>query len=90
MTGGRLGAGPVHDRQAACFNRVLRWIDDGLEYETDPRQAENFIEELELDGEGVKHTVTPRIKVLPAQDAEDTPLDTSRHTMFRGLAARAN
>ena len=89
-TGGRLGPGPVDDREATFLNRVIRWADTGLEYEVDPRQAENFIEELELDGEGGTHTVTSGIKALPAQVAEDTPLDASRHTMFRALAARAN
>ena len=72
------------------LSRLIRWTDNGLEYEADPRQAEKLIEELELDGEGVKHTVTPGIKALPARVAEDTPLDASRHTMFRALVARAN
>ena len=43
-TGGRLGPGNDDDKEAACFNRVIRWTDDGLEYEADPRQAEKWIE----------------------------------------------
>ena len=88
--GGRLGPAPEDDKEATCLNRVIRWTGAGLEYEADPRQAEKLIEELELEGDGVKATVTPGIKALPTQIAEDKPLDPSRHTMFRGLAARAN
>jgi hypothetical protein len=88
--GGRLGPGVKDDKEATCLNRVIRWTSVGLEYEADPRQAEKLVEELELDGEGVKATVTPGIKALPAQIADDKPLDPSRHTMFRGIAARAN
>ena len=89
-TGGRLGPGKDDDKEATCLNRVIRWTDDGLEYEADPRQAEKLVEELELDGDGVKSTATPGIKALPTQIAEDQVLDPSRHTLFRGLAARAN
>ena len=38
--GGRLGPGPKDDREATCLNRVIRWCDDRLEYEADPRQVE--------------------------------------------------
>ena len=43
-TGGRLGPGKDDDKEATCLNRVIRWTDDGLEYEADPRQAEKLIE----------------------------------------------
>ena len=86
--GGRLGPGPNDDREATCLNRVIRWCDDGLEYEADPPQVEKLVQELEL--EGAKSCVTPGVKPLPEQFAEDKPLDASRHTNFRALAARAN
>ena len=38
----------------------------------------------------MKATVTPGIKALPVQIAVDALLDPTRHTMFRGIAARAN
>ena len=86
--GGRLGPGPNDDREATCLNRVIRWCDDGLEYEADPRQVEKLVQELEL--EGAKSCVTPGVKPLAEQFEEDKLLDASRHTNFRALAARAN
>ena len=86
--GGRLGPGRTDDREATCLNRVIRWCDFGLEYEADPRQVEKLVQELEL--EGAKSCVTPGVKPLPEQFESDKPLDASRHTSFRALAARAN
>ena len=63
--GGRLGPGPKADKEARVLNRIVRWTDHGLEYEADPRQVERLLEELELDGEGVKGVVTHGVKVQP-------------------------
>ena len=35
--GGRLGPGLIDQREATCVNRIIRWCDDGLECEADPR-----------------------------------------------------
>ena len=86
--GGRLGPGPDDAREATCLNRVIRWCADGLEYEADPRQVEKLVEELDLDG--ANSCVTPGVKALPEQHAEDKLLAPDRHTAFRALAARAN
>ena len=86
--GGRLGPGPSDDKEATCLNRIIRWCPNGLEYECDPRQIEKLIEELDL--EGANSCVSPGLKQLPEQIAEDKPLDPERFTRFRGLAARAN
>ena len=43
--GPRLGPG-VHDaKEARCLNRVIRWCDDRIEYEADPRQVERLVAE---------------------------------------------
>ena len=88
--GGRLGPGKADDKEARVLNRIIRWTDQGLEYEADPRQVEKLLEELELEGEGVKGVVTPGIKVDTRQDQNETELDADWHTFFRGMAARAN
>ena len=44
--GGRLGLGPSDDKKATVLNRIIRWTDEGVEYEADPRQAEKLLEEL--------------------------------------------
>ena len=45
---GRLGAGPNDDKEMNMVNRVVRWIETGLEYEAGPRQAEKLIESFGL------------------------------------------
>ena len=39
----RLGPGPEDAKEGLILNRVVRYTDDGLEYEADPRQAEKLI-----------------------------------------------
>ena len=88
--GGRFGPGPIDDKETIVLRRVIRWTDDGIEYETDPRQVENLISELQLEGEAVKGVVTPGVKVLSHQVQSETVLPESKHTRSRGLADRAN
>lgn len=86
--GGRLGPGIDDAKEATCLNRIIRWCDDGLEYEAGPRRIEKLIEELELVG--ARSCVTPGVKTLQEQLEADQPLSVDRHTSFRALAARAN
>ena len=88
--GGRLGPGPADDKEATILNRVVRWSDEGIQYEADPRQVERLLDEMELAADGVKGVVTPSVKPLPHQVAEELPLTEDQHTRFRALAARAN
>ena len=65
----------------------MGWTSHGLEYEADPRQAERLLEELELDGDGVKGVVTPGVKTLVHQVQSEQTLPERDHTRFRALAA---
>ena len=47
--GGRLGPGASDCKELTVLNRVIRWTDEGIEYEADPRQAEKLLEGLSLD-----------------------------------------
>ena len=85
--GGRLGPGPEDCKEASVLNRIIRWSDSGIEYEADPRQVERFLEELELEGEGVKGVVTPGTRPLQHQVAADQTLGPDQHTRYRALAA---
>ena len=38
--GGRLGPGPDDTKELTVLNCVMRWVDGGVEYEADPRQAD--------------------------------------------------
>ena len=70
------------------LNRIVRWSEDGLEYEGDPRQVERLIRELGL--EGAKPVATPGVKASHEQIETDVPIDPDKVSHFRGLAARCN
>ena len=76
-------------KEATVLNRVVRWSEQGLEYEADPRQGGKLLEELGLGGESSVVTV-PCGKVQAPQLSADTPLLISEHTGFRAHATRAN
>ena len=38
------------DREATMLNRVLRWTEEGITMEADPRQVEKLLHEMRLDG----------------------------------------
>ena len=70
------------------LNRIVRWTSSGLEYEADPRQSEKLVQELGL--ENCRTVATPAVKVTEEQAQSDAPLEDSKFTHFRALAARGN
>ena len=68
------------------LNRVIRWLDDRIEYESDPRQVERPIAECGL--EGANGVSTPGVKPTFQGLEEDRPLPERLNTAFRGAAAR--
>lgn len=87
--GGRLGPGPQDSKEITVLNRVLRWTDEGLEYEVDPRQCERLLEGLSLD-DSCNGVATPGLKQLPTQIDTEEEISAEEQTEFRGLAARSN
>ena len=84
----RLGPGDGDAKEGIILNRIIRWTEQGLEYEADPRQAEKLIAECGL---GESNTcATPGVRASFAELENDSPLDPKLHTAFRGAAARAN
>ena len=81
--GGRLGPGPNDTKQLTVLNRVLRWVDGGVEYEADPRQGERLLEGLGLDVDNCKSMATPGQKLEIDKLKEDKPLSQDEHTTFR-------
>ena len=69
--GGRLGPGAQDCKELTVLNRVIRWVDTGVEYEADPRQAERLLEGLGLDGDGCKPMATPGVKLEVEKLKED-------------------
>ena len=88
--GPRLGPGPGDAKEGRSLNRVIRWTDEGLQYEADPRQAERLMAECGLEGEGVNPMVTPGVRPTFHELEEDKPLPQQLYTAFRGAAARGN
>ncbi len=86
--GPRLGPGPDDAKEARALNRIVRWCDDRVEYEADPRQVERLIEECGLTG--CKTMATPSVKPTFTELEADESLAEKLHTAFRGSAARGN
>ena len=55
-----LGPEPKDDKEASILNRVVRWCDDCLLYEADPRHVEKLLREAGL--ENCKSLNTPGVK----------------------------
>ena len=70
------------------LNRIVRWMEHGIEYEGDPRQIERLI--LELGLEGAKPVSTPGVRASVESWNSDMPIPDEKVTHFRGLAARCN
>ena len=87
-TGGRLGPAAADDKEATVLNRVVRWTEDGITYEADPRQGERLL--LEMGLEGCNSVATPGLRPTTAQLEADNPLEPKTHTLFRGSSARSN
>ena len=86
--GPRLGPGPNDAKEARALNRIVRWTDEGIEYEADPRQSGKLVSECGLESSNTISTLG--IRQTAKEIAEDQPLPARLHTAFRGAAARGN
>ena len=83
-----MGPASEDDKEGRVLNRMVRWSENCLEYEGDPRQVERLVRELGL--EGAKPVATPGVKASHEQIETDAPIDPDQVSHFRGLAARCN
>ena len=74
----RMGPGPEDANDGLVLNRVVRWTETGLEYETDPRQAAKLIEKCGL--RGANTMATPGVRSSFAEVEKDEELDPNLHT----------
>ena len=86
--GPRLGPGPKDAKETRALNRVIRWLDDRIEYEADPRQVEKLASECGL--EGCKPMSTPGVRPAFKELEDDEELKKEYHTAFRASSARGN
>ena len=84
----RLGPAAEDAKEAKVLNRIIRWTDAGLEYECDPRQVEQVIRDLGL--QGCKAVGTPGVRQTFEQISEDRELERGKQRPYRAIAARTN
>ena len=77
-----LGPETGQEREVRILNRVIRWTEDGLEYEPDQRHSEIAIRELGL--EGARAVATPGTKEelalagVPGAASKSSPVPAAR------------
>ena len=84
----RLGPSPADAKEGRVLNRIIRWCDDSIEYEADPRQVERLVSECGLAG--AQSMATPGVKVGFTELESDEELSPHLTTAFLGSAARGN
>ena len=62
------------------LHRIIRWTNEGLEYEADPRQQEQIIRDLGL--EGCKGVGTPGVKPNFEQIQGDSELEKKKERPY--------
>ena len=66
----RLGPGKHHSKEVRILNRILRYTDAGLRWETDPRHAELLLKALALD-RSANSVCTPCTKPKDPESLEE-------------------
>ena len=79
---------PILRRSWYSIKSFDRLHPKGIECEADPRQVEELLVDIEI--EGANGEATPSQKILSHQVQTEEKLSDSNFTCFRGLAARAN
>ena len=90
-----LGPEPGQEKEVKILSRVIRWTEEGLEYEADQRHADLLIKEMGV--EKGKSAVTPCIAQTLSQNevnektkGEEETLTGMEVTRYRSIAARVN
>lgn len=88
---GRLGDGPQDVREISILNRIVRWTQEGIHYEADPRHAELLVRDVEASGPVVR---TPGVnddrKSGGAQGDAEEASGEEETRWYRSGTARAN
>ena len=86
--GPRLGPGKSDAKEAVVLNRVVRWCEDAIEWEADPRQVERLAADCGLAES--KPVATPGVRASQQDLEEEKDLEPNLQSAFRGAAARGN
>ena len=82
---GQLGGDRNDLKELRVLNRVLRWTDDGILLEADPRH-----QEILIAAEHGTALLTPGARDTADKSSEAEPLDAKEVSAFRSEAARGN
>eukprot|EP00973_Karenia_brevis_P016985 2330777-Karenia_brevis.AAC.1 len=82
--------GPEKDdeKQVKVLNRTVTYMDNGINYEADPRHAELIIHDMKLSGS--KEVATPGVDDEASTPTSEKELDPSRTSRYKSVVARAN
>ena len=85
----RLGGGESDDKEVNILGRIIKWTEEGVEYQADPKHRQIVLEQLGLSEESKGLATNGRIE-KSEEDEEDEELQGDEATSFRALAARLN
>lgn len=83
---GVMGPNDTDDKEVTILNRVVRWMDDGVTFEADPKHVVKMLQDMRL-GE-CQPVLLPGSR--DQNDGEDAPLEGESVAMYRSVVARAN
>ena len=85
-----LGPEEGDDKHVLILGRHVRWTEEGIEYEADPKHRKLIMEHFGFDDES-SPLVFNREKECRKEEAwEEQELPAEEATVFRGIAARAH
>ena len=86
-----MGPNKEHEKEMLLLNRAIRWGDQGLSWEADPRHSETIIKELGLDdSNGAAAPCTEDIRALSEKRMQSSAIEGDEATSYRRLVATAN
>jgi len=84
-----LGEDCHDDKEVVILGRRVRWTEEGIEYEADPRHREEIISYFGFE-EGSRALAVNGDKDIKEEEGDEEDLVKSEAKVFRGLAARQN
>jgi hypothetical protein len=84
-----LGKNPGDDKEVVILNRTVRWTQEGIEYQADPKHRRKLLEYFGMDESSnvLKHN---GIEDRREEEWDEEELGKGEAKEFRGLAARVN
>ena len=87
---GILGRDPNDDKEVVLLGRRIRWNDDGIEWEADPRHREKVLQHFGF-GSNTKPSASNGVRDHSEEsDWEREELQRDEATQYRSLAASIN